>query len=66
MLQDGATSLIGGKEGEAGASGAAAQEEDVEDEEEEEEEEEEVTARVLDKLMEIAIRYPMVRYFCLL
>ena len=42
------------KEGAAGASQAVPEEEQDEDEEE-------VTARVLDKLMEIAIRYPMVR-----
>lgn len=48
-IQDGATSLVVAiKEGEAGAESA-------------EEEDDEVTARVLDKLMEIAIRYPMVR-----
>lgn len=40
--------MVAIKEGEAGAESA----EEVDDE---------VTARVLDKLMEIAIRYPMVR-----
>lgn len=47
------------REGEAGA--AAGQGGQEQQGLEEEEDEEHVTARVLDKLMEIAIRYPMVR-----
>lgn len=65
QFQDGATSLVVAKEGEAGATGASQEQqtapEHEDTDEDEDADEEEVTARVLDKLMEIAIRYPMVR-----
>lgn len=61
ITQDGATSLVVAKEGEAGAAGASQEQQAAPEAEAENEDEEEVTARVLDKLMEIAIRYPMVR-----
>lgn len=63
LMQDGGTTLVATEGGEAG--GAMAGPAGTEEPQDHEEEDEEVTARVLDKLMEIAIRYPMVRGLCI-